>query len=87
MVDATHVLRMDNTQIGKLTEKLKELSKQLMSEKTSAEKNQKSKTDQMQQQTTENRKLALEISKLKVIALAVNCFITCIYHATVFRLS
>lgn len=49
-----------------MTEKVQKLSKQLTSEKAASEELQKSTSVQMSQQTSENRKLLLEISKLKV---------------------
>ena len=49
-----------------MTEKVQKLSKQLTSEKAASEQLQKSSSNQMTQQTSENRKLLLEISKLKV---------------------
>ena len=53
-------------QISKLTEKMKELTKCLSTEKETAEKSHKATSEQVSQQTSENRKMALEISKLKV---------------------
>ena len=53
-------------QISKMTDKAQKLAKQLASEKTNSEQLQKSTANQASQQTSENRKLALEISKLKV---------------------
>lgn len=53
-------------QIMKLTDRMNKLSKDLSSEKTTSEKHQKSTTDLLAQQTSENRKLLLELSKLKV---------------------
>lgn len=52
--------------ISKLTEKMKELTKCLSTEKETAEKVHKASSEQVTQQTSENRKMALEISKLKV---------------------
>lgn len=49
-----------------MTEKIQKLSKNLTEEKAAAEKLQKSNSSQITQQTSENRKMALEISKLKV---------------------
>ena len=49
-----------------MTEKVQKLTKQLASEKSAAEQLQKTSSDLKSQQTSENRKLALEISKLKV---------------------
>ena len=49
-----------------MTEKLQKLTKNLAEEKTAAEKSQKSNASQLAQQTSDNRKMALEISKLKV---------------------
>ena len=46
---------------------MNKLSKDLSHEKTASEKQQKSNSDQLSQQISENRKLALEISKLKVL--------------------
>lgn len=51
--------------VSKMTEKVQKLSKQLTSEKAASEELQKSTSVQMSQQTSENRKLLLEISKLK----------------------
>ena len=53
-------------QISKMTEKAQKLAKDLASEKAKSDQLQKSATNQASQQTGENRKLALEISKLKV---------------------
>ena len=49
-----------------MTEKVQRLTKGLAIEKASAEQLQKSGSERSNQQTAENRKLALEISKLKV---------------------
>ena len=49
-----------------MTEKVQRLTKGLATEKASVEQLQKTTSDQSNQQTSENRKLALEISKLKV---------------------
>ena len=49
-----------------MTEKLQKLTKSLAEEKAAAEKLQKSNSSQISQQTSDNRKMALEISKLKV---------------------
>ena len=53
-------------QISKLTEKMNKISKDLSTEKTAAEKLQKNSSGQLSQHVSENRKLALEMSKLKV---------------------
>jgi len=53
-------------QISKMTDKAQKLAKQLASEKTNSEQLKKSTANQASQHTSENRKLALEISKLKV---------------------
>ena len=53
-------------QISKMTDKAQKLAKQLASEKTNSEQLQKSTANQASHQTSENRKLALEISKMKV---------------------
>lgn len=53
-------------QISKMTEKAQKLAKDLASEKAKSDQLQKSATNQASQQTGENRKLAFEISKLKV---------------------
>lgn len=53
-------------QISKLTEKMNKISKDLSSERMASEKLQKDNSGQLSQHVTENRKLALEISKLKV---------------------
>lgn len=45
---------------------MNKISKDLTSEKMAAEKLQKSNSGQLSQQVSDNRKLALEISKLKV---------------------
>ncbi len=50
----------------KLTDRMNKLSKDLSIEKTTSEKSHKSTTDLLTQQTAENRKLLLELSKLKV---------------------
>ena len=50
----------------KLTDRMNKLSKDLSTEKTTSDKNHKSSTDLLAQQTSENRKLLLELSKLKV---------------------
>lgn len=55
-------------QISKMTEKAQKLAKDLASEKAKSDQLQKSATNQASQQTSENRKLALELSKLKVSA-------------------
>ena len=52
-------------QIKQLTDKMNVLNKDLTHEKSSSEKQHKSTSDQLTQQTSENRKLMLEISKLK----------------------
>ena len=49
-----------------MTDKLQKLTKNLSEEKAAAEKLQKASSSQLTQQTSENRKMALEISKLKV---------------------
>lgn len=49
-----------------MTEKLQKLTKSLAEEKAATEKLQKSNSSQISQQTSDNRKMALEISKLKV---------------------
>lgn len=49
-----------------MTEKLQKLTKNLTEEKAAADKLQKSSASQLTQQTSDNRKMALEISKLKV---------------------
>lgn len=49
-----------------MTEKLQKLTKSLAEEKAANEKLQKSNSNQISQQTSDNRKMALEISKLKV---------------------
>ena len=54
--------------ISKMTEKAQKLAKDLASEKAKSDQLQKSTTNQASQQTSENRKLALELSKLKVSA-------------------
>lgn len=56
-------------QLSKMTEKVQKLTKGLVTEKASVEQLQKTSSERNSQQTTENRKLALEISKLKVIYL------------------
>ena len=53
-------------QISKMTEKLQKLSGDITSEKELSQQLQKNSTSQMNQKTSENRKMALEISKLKV---------------------
>ena len=53
-------------QLSKMTEKVQRLTKGLVTEKASVEHLQKSASEHSNQQTAENRKLALEISKLKV---------------------
>lgn len=64
-----------------MTEKVQKLTKGLATEKSMADQLQKTATERSNQQTTENRKLALEISKLKVHplirALRVKC--RCVY--------
>ena len=62
--DSTHIR---TNQISKLTEKMNKISKDLSSERMAAERLQKDNSGQLSQHVTENRKLALEISKLKVI--------------------
>ena len=57
---------MSCLQVSKMTEKLQKLTKSLAEEKAAAEKLQKSNSSQINQQTSDNRKMALEISKLKV---------------------
>ena len=57
-----------------MTEKLQKLTKSLAEEKAAAEKLQKSNSGQISQQTSDNRKMALEISKLKVL------FCSLFYH-------
>ena len=49
-----------------MTEKLQKVTRTLAEEKAAAEKLQKSNSSQITQQTSDNRKMALEISKLKV---------------------
>ena len=49
-----------------MTEKVQRLTKGLATEKVSVEQLQKTASDRSTQQTAENRKFALEISKLKV---------------------
>lgn len=49
-----------------MTEKLQKVTKTLAEEKAATEKLQKSSASQLTQQTSDNRKMALEISKLKV---------------------
>lgn len=49
-----------------MTEKVQKLTKGLATEKATADQLQKTASDRSTQQTAENRKLALEISKLKV---------------------
>ena len=49
-----------------MTEKVQRLTKGLATEKASTEQLQKTASDRSNQQTAENRKLVLEISKLKV---------------------
>ncbi len=53
-------------QVSKMTEKLQKLSGDIISEKELSQQLQKNSTSQMNQKTSENRKMALEISKLKV---------------------
>ena len=52
--------------VGKMTEKIQKLSQQITSEKVSSEQLHKTTAEQVQQKTAQNRKMALEISKLKV---------------------
>ena len=52
-----------------MTEKVQKLTKGLATEKATADQLQKTASDRSTQQTAENRKLALEISKLKVFTL------------------
>ena len=54
-------------QLSKMTEKVQKISKQLSTEKALTEQLQKSTSSQMTQQISDNRKMALEISKLKVL--------------------
>lgn len=63
--EKSKVLKEYQDKISKLTEKMKELTKCLSAEKETAEKANKATSDQVIQQTSENRKMALEISKLK----------------------
>lgn len=56
-------------QLSKMTEKVQKLTKGLATEKATADQLQKTASDRSTQQTAENRKLALEISKLKVFIL------------------
>ena len=49
-----------------MTEKVQKLTKGLASEKSASEQLQKASTDRVSQQAAENRKMALEISKMKV---------------------
>ena len=49
-----------------MTEKVHKLTKELVSEKAASDQLQKTTVDKASQQTTENRKLTLELSKLKV---------------------
>lgn len=63
--EKSKVLKEYQDKISKLTEKMKELTKCLSAEKETAEKANKATSDQVTQQTSENRKMALEISKLK----------------------
>ena len=49
-----------------MTEKVHKLTKDLASEKAATDKLQKTTVDKASQMTAENRKLALELSKLKV---------------------
>jgi chromosome segregation ATPase len=64
--EKTKVLREYQEKLSKMTEKVQRLTKGLAIEKASAEQLQKSGSERSNQQTAENRKLALEISKLKV---------------------
>ena len=57
---------MFHLQLSKMTEKVQRLTKGLVTEKASVEQLQKSASENTNQQTEENRKLALDISKLKV---------------------
>lgn len=56
-------------QLSKMTEKVQKLSKGLATEKATADQLQKTVSDRSTQQIAENRKLALEISKLKVTSM------------------
>lgn len=49
-----------------MTDKLQKLTRNLTEEKAATEKLQKANSSQIAQQTSDNRKMALEISKLKV---------------------
>ena len=53
-------------QISALTEKVQRVTKQLASERSSAELEKKQSQDRASQRSGENKKLALEVSKLKV---------------------
>ena len=70
----TNVPALHLKKISKLTEKMKELTKCLSSEKETTEKVHKASSEQVTQQTSENRKMALEISKLKVRNNMVRCY-------------
>lgn len=54
-------------QLSKMTEKVQKLTKGLATEKATTDQLQKTASDRSTQQTAENRKLTLEISKLKVL--------------------
>ena len=60
-----------------MTEKVQRLTKGLVTEKASVEQLQKTASDQSNQQTSENRKLALEISKLKVCVYCLRGSVVC----------
>lgn len=50
-----------------MTDKLQKLSRDLCTERESSQQEQKTSLSQLNQKTSENRKMALEISKLKVL--------------------
>ncbi len=65
-----------------MTDKLQKLSEDLCLEKESSKQVQKTSSSQLNLKTSENRKMALEISKLKVVMHAIiiicKCLHTCI---------
>lgn len=76
-----------HVQLSKMTEKVQKMSKQLSAEKAASEQLQKASSDQKSQLTSENRKLALEISKLKVICVIYSNFIISQFTSLTARLS
>lgn len=65
LADKIRSLKEYQDKVGKMTEKIQKLSQQITSEKVSSEQLHKTTAEQVQQKTAENRKMALEISKLK----------------------